>query len=81
MRRRPKPLLDASGSPLRLPDHLAAFTASEWPGVSEYHRWEHWWDAVMEWERENEPPIGFLDYIALCDTHPHMTEDDLNRLI
>lgn len=81
MRRRPQVQLDATGAPLELPQNLAVFSHEEWPGVSDYDRWEHWWQARNSWALKNDAPDEVLDIATAGQTAPQMTAEDISRLI
>lgn len=81
MRRRPKPQLDAAGNVLALPAKLAQFNIGEWPGTSDHHRWEHWWDARLTWAIENDVTDEILDAHGAEASQPRLTSEDLARLI
>ena len=81
MRRRPKPLLDSEGNLLVLPSKFELFIADDWPGVTDYDRWEHWFEARCAWGRENNAPDSLMDVISAGESAPHWTEEDIARLI
>lgn len=82
MRRRPRPVLDATtGREFVVPPHLARFNSDEWPGVTLHERWEAWWGARRDWQDEREAPDEVLDHEAAMESQPRLTADDIRRLI
>lgn len=81
MRRRQKPRLDAKGNRLILPPEFAEFIMDDWPGVSDYDRWDHWWKARCQWATENDAPEEVMGILVASETAPRWTPEDIARMI
>lgn len=82
MRRRPKVQLDVTtGKPLVMPPEFAEFITSEWPGTTEYHRWQNWWEARNAWGREHNASDEVMDISNAGETAPRLTAEDIARII
>lgn len=48
MRRKPKPLPGGT-----FPDWLLQFKPDDWPGITTWQQWEHYSEAVEDWQDEH----------------------------